>query len=116
MARRAAAARHLALDTVVADLAAYDYGVARYDLVTLIYAPPALKRLADIQKAVRPGGLVVYEFFAKDADNQDAPERGEIAKQFGDGWEVVRDDFVDAVPDWGSDRAKLERFVARKRR
>jgi len=28
---------------------------------------------------------------------------------------VLRDDVVDDVPDWRNDRAKIERFVARRR-
>jgi SAM-dependent methyltransferase len=115
-ARAAAAARGLGIDTVITDLATYDYGVAKYDLVAMIYAYPALDRLADVQRAVKPGGLFVYEFFAKGPHGDlDAPEPGKLARQFADGWDVLRDDVVDDVPDWRDDRATIERFVARKR-
>jgi len=85
-ARHAATARHLAIDTIVTDLASYDYGVAKYDLVAMIYAFPAHDRIADIQNAVKPGGLFVYEYFAHDkAGDMDAPAPGALARTFADG-------------------------------
>ncbi len=115
-ARTAATARGVseALDAIDADLNTWNYGTAKYDLVALIYAFPALDRMADVQRAVKPGGIVVYEYFSRDKDQPDAPAPGELAKEFGAGWQIVRDDIVDDAPDWGPDRARLERFVARK--
>jgi ubiquinone/menaquinone biosynthesis C-methylase UbiE len=114
-ARDAAAAQHLALDGVVADVAAFDYGTERYDLVAMIYAYPAISKLADLQRATRPGGLFVYEFFAPDGSpGDDAPAPGTLARQFA-GWDILVDEIVEDVPDWRTDRAKLQRFVARKR-
>jgi SAM-dependent methyltransferase len=115
-AREAATREKLALDLVNTDVTTYDFGHERWDLVTLIYAPSALKRVPDIQRAIRPGGLFVYEYFApKTPDDDDAAAPGQLKKQFADGWEILRDDVVDDVPDWAQDKAKLERFVARKR-
>ncbi len=110
-AREVAEREKLKLETIDADVGTFDFGHDRWDLVTLIYAPSAQKRIPDIQRAVRPGGLVVYEYFIDD----DAPARGKLAKQFAEGWDIVRDDVVEDVPDWGDDHAKLERFVARKK-
>jgi ubiquinone/menaquinone biosynthesis C-methylase UbiE len=114
-AQQTAAKQGAAIETVNADLKTYDYGSARYDLVALMYAFPAIDRLADVARAVKPGGLVVYEYFSKDAGrNDDAPAPGDIAKAFA-GFDVLRDEVVEDVPDWAMDRAKVERFVARKR-
>jgi SAM-dependent methyltransferase len=114
-AREAATRDKLALDLVNTDVTTYDFGHERWDLVTLIYAPSALKRIPDIQRAIRPGGLFVYEYFAPESpDDDDAAAPGELKKQFA-GWDILRDDVVDDVPDWAQDKAMLERFVARKR-
>jgi SAM-dependent methyltransferase len=113
-ARDAAAAKHLALDAVVADVTTFDYGAERYDLVAMIYAFPAIARIPDLQRATRHGGLFVYEYFAPDGSPDDvAPKPGALANQFA-GWEILRDEIVDDVPDWRTDRAKIQRFVARK--
>ena len=114
-AKAAAATRGLPLDAVAADLKTYDYGVAKYDLVAMIYAWPGIPRLAEIRRAVKPGGVLVYEYFARAGTNDDAPALGELARQFtSDGWTVLRDDVVEDTPDFAQDRAKIERFVARK--
>lgn len=113
-ARAAAEARKLQLDAIVADVAAFDYGTARWDLVAMIYAWPALARIPDLQRATRRGGVFVYEYFAPGGPAADAPAVGALAKQFS-GWEILRDEIVDDVPDWAADRAKIQRFVARKK-
>ena len=114
-AREAATRDKLSLDAVNADVRTFDFGSNRWDLVTLIYAPSAVKRIADIQRSIRPGGLLVYEYFAPESPaDDDAPQPGALAKQFGDGWEILRDEIVDDVPDWAVDKAKIQRFVARK--
>ncbi len=111
-ARDAAAQKNLALDAVNADLESYDFGDAKWDLVTMIYAGSDAKRIAKIQRAIRPGGLFVLEYFAGSDDDDVVP--GALAKQFASGWTIVRDQVVDDVPDWAMDRAKLQRFIARK--
>lgn len=113
-ARESAERAKLALDALHADVKTFDLGQERWDLVTLIYAPAAKERLADIQRSVRRGGLLVYEYFAPQGeDDDDAFAPGELAKRFA-GWEILRDEIVEDVPDWAVNRAKLQRFVARK--
>ncbi|MEO8551454.1 MAG: methyltransferase domain-containing protein [Kofleriaceae bacterium] len=109
-ARDTASAQALKLDAVVADVTTYDYGTAKWDLVAMIYAYPALSKIVELQRATKPGGLFVYEFFADD----DAPKPGELANRFA-GWEILKDEIVEDVPDWRTDRAKIQRFVARKK-
>src|SRR5262249_50029851 len=62
-ARETAAARHVVLDTVQADADAYDYGVDKWDLVTLIYAGSGADRVKRILPSIKHGGLFVVEFF-----------------------------------------------------
>lgn len=115
-ARASAIAKGLTLDTINADVGTFDYGQERYDLVAMIYAPSGIKRIPDLQRAVKKGGLFVYEYFAptKPTDD-DAPQPGALAAQFKDGWEIVVDTIIEDTPDWAMDRAKLQRFVARKK-
>ena len=68
-ARRLAAAQGVELDTQVADLASFDLGVARWDGIVSIFMhlPPKLRRdvFARSVAALRPGGLVLFEAYAK---------------------------------------------------
>ena len=112
-ARDEAGRRHLTLDAVQADAETFDYGVARWDLVTMLYAPGSVERVEKIKRSLRPGGLFVFEFFAD--DDEGAAHPGTLAKLFADGFDILRNEVVDDRPDWGADHAKLVRFVARKR-
>jgi len=109
-ARAEAAAHRLQLETVVSDVTTYDYGIAKWDLVAMIYAYPALSKISELRRATKPGGLFVYEYFGGHEDDPTPP----LATQFAD-WTVLKDELVDDVPDWRTDRAKIHRFVARKR-
>ena len=112
-AREAADRAHVALTTEQVDADAYDYGIGKWDLVTLIYAGDSDARLAKIAASLRPGGLVVVEYFADVGDGGFKP--GQLATAFAHGFEILRDETVDDQPDWATDRAKLVRFVARRR-
>jgi hypothetical protein len=57
---------------------------------------------------------VVVEFFLDIHDGQDGIQEGQLEKAFA-GFEIVRDEIVDDRPDWATDKAKLVRFVARRR-
>lgn len=113
-AREAAHQAGVQAEMLHADVRTFDFGTDRWDLVTLIYAPAALGRLPDIRRAVRPGGLVVYEYFAPTEGDDHAPTARDLAAEFA-GWEIVRNEEVEDVPDWLKDRAKLVRLVARKK-
>jgi hypothetical protein len=89
--------------------------VARWDLVTMIYATDKRAWIEKIKPSLKPGGLFVLEFF-----HQDDPQGGgfathELAALFQDGFEILRDEVLEATPDWAQDQATLVRFVARKR-
>ncbi len=116
MAREEAAKRKLALETVNVNIDQYDFGKDRWDLVTMIYATSNEAWIEKIKVGLRPGGLFVVEFFAKDPDGGGGGFLpGRLATLFATGFEVLRDEVVEDVPDWAMDRAKLVRFVARKR-
>jgi len=110
----AATAKHLALDTVNADLETYDFGVAKWDLVTMIYALDKI-HCVERAKSVKPGGLFVIEGFTRDEPEGDGYATGELAALFKDDFDILCDEVVETTPDWGPDHAKIERFVARRR-
>lgn len=41
---------------------------------------------------------------------------GALARLFAGNWELLRDDVVDDIANWGLKKAKLVRFVARKKK
>ena len=117
IAREEAARRKLALEALNVNIDEYDFGKNRWDLVTMIYATEKVAWIEKIKPALRPGGLFVVEYFANDPSGGEsggfAP--GQLAKLFATGFEILRDEVVEDAPDWAVDRAKLVRFVARKR-
>jgi SAM-dependent methyltransferase len=116
LAREEATKRKLALETINANIDTYDFGKNRWDLITMIYAGANVPWVEKVKPALRPGGLFIVEFFAREPDalrGGFAP--GQLAKMFADGFEILRDEVVEDEPDWAKDRAKLVRFVARKR-
>jgi SAM-dependent methyltransferase len=116
-AREEAAKRKLALDTVNANIDDYDFGKDRWDLVTMIYAGNEVAWIEKIKPSLKPGGLFVVEYFASGSPGTSAAgfAPGQLAKLFPTGFEILRDEVIEDVPDWAMDRAQLVRFVARKR-
>ncbi len=107
--------RDLTIDTVHADLDAWDMGDARFDLVTLIYAGDHGRWLERIKRSLRPGGWFVVEGWARvEASDTCGFAEGQLRQCFSD-YEIVRDETLEARPDWAHDKGKLVRFVARKR-
>ena len=66
-ARRLAAERQVSLETLVADLAAWDLGADRWDAVVSIWAhlPPEIRATLHprIARATRPGGVLLLEHY-----------------------------------------------------
>ncbi len=119
-AKAEAAKRKLKLETIEADSNKWDPGKERWDLVTMLYAGDHAELVRHLQPSIRKGGLFVLEYFHIDSDmasfGAGGWQTGALAKLFGDGgWEIVRDDVVDDVSDWGMTKRKLVRFVARKK-
>lgn len=118
VAREAAAAKKVKLETIDADLEKYDPGKDRWDLVTLIYAGDDHALIERVKPSLKKGGLFVVEFFAKDVMKGSgiggfAP--GELGALFKDGFKILVDAEVEDIADWvGRRKAKLARFVAQK--
>jgi SAM-dependent methyltransferase len=117
LARQAAAEQHVPLDAVEADADHYEFGTDRWDLVTMIYAGDDSALLEKLKPSVAHGGLFVAEsFLAGPTSCCGGWERGALTKAFsGGGWDILRDEVVDDVPDWATNRATLVRFVARRK-
>jgi tellurite methyltransferase len=119
LARDAAARRNVPLEAIQGDIEQWDYGVERWDLVTMIYAGDDPRHVERLQRSIKRGGLFVLEFFAADGE----PTRfthggwpaGALARSFAGNWEILRDDVVEDIADWGLKKSKLVRFVARKK-
>jgi SAM-dependent methyltransferase len=114
-AREAAAARNLTIDAIRADADTWDYGVEKWDLAVLIYANG---NDASLRRAMKPGGLIVGEWFHKDSVPKVGTDQEEIAARFKDDFRILRNEVVEDVSDWGwKERVpqKLIRFAAEKR-
>ncbi len=117
VARANADAAHVKVNAVLDDVEHFDMGQARYDLVALMYVGGA--ELSErIKTALKPGGLVVVEYFHKDMEagfhhSMGAFETGELERLFA-GYTVVKSEVVEDVADFGQQKAKLVRFVAQK--
>jgi len=102
---------------VVQDIATFDLGTNRYDLIAMIYMDDR-KLMERIRNALVPGGMVVVEFFHSDA-NHDLPHpidgfhTGELDALFP-GYTIVRSEVVEDIADFGERPTKLVRFVAKK--
>ena len=119
-AKAEAVKQKLKLEALLADVDNYDFGKAKWDLVTLIYSGDDAKLVERIKPALKKGGLFVCEYFHAESDVAKAGaggwDTGELAGLFKDGFEILRDEVVDDNADWASQRkTKLVRFVARKK-
>jgi SAM-dependent methyltransferase len=106
------------LETVRADLDTWDMGKGKWDLVTMIYAGSDAPMIARAQAAVKPGGLMVIEYFQAEATagiGIGGFAKGEPASAFKAGWKLLRDEAVEDIADWGMRKTKLVRFVAEKK-
>lgn len=108
-AKARAQALGLTIDTAVSTDEQFDFGSERWDLIVVTYVRHLSREDADrFWRALRPGGLVVYENAA--AANND------VLLAFG-AYRIIRwEDVLDA-PDWGTGgQIRLQRLVAEKRK
>lgn len=116
VAKDSAAKARVKLTTVQADNESYDLGREKWDLVTLIYAGNSPVMIEKIKASVKKGGLLVVEFFHKEATAGTGIggfSDGELATQLS-GWKIIKDEVVEDIADWGLRKAKLVRFTAQK--
>lgn len=108
------------LTTVLQDSEAFEYGMARWDLVALIYAPVPVTDAAYVTRlgrVLRPGGLIVVESFAS-AQTASVRRAVDIDPEALQGafapFKVVHFEDTYGVPDWSQERGRLVRLVAEK--
>jgi SAM-dependent methyltransferase len=115
MARLAAAERKLRIEAINVDEATWDYGSEKWDLIALFYTCCDAKMVEKVKRSLKRGGLLVVEGFHRDAgfDVFVPPDQLLALKT---GFNILRDDVVDDVSDWGprGARVKLVRLVAQK--
>ena len=114
-ARDAARERGLELDAVVADINTYDFGESKWDMVTMLYAGSDRDWTDRAMRALRPGGLFVFEHFLVLGEDGGPEAKAELVGRFT-GWEILRDEIVVDTADWGKRKTRLVRLVARKPR
>lgn len=111
------------ITTEVADMAKYDWGTNKWDLIVLSYAG-GRDYAARVQKALKPGGIVVLEAFHMDATQKIQVVDGdyrvffktdELKKLYGDvGLKIVRYEEPIGTADFTRQQLRLVQLVARK--
>jgi SAM-dependent methyltransferase len=118
LAKKNATARNVVIDAIVSDLDAFEFGKERWDLIASFYMHAWHDRSktdvpARIYNALKPGGLVVMEGFAK----PEVPfgfDAAQLKKAFHR-FRVLRSESVTAKADWDKDNDRhIVRFVAQK--
>lgn len=118
-ARAAAAKKSLTLDCREADLYTFDYGVAKWDLLSLIYFNPALAIVEKLKAAVKPGGVIVIEGQGSEHEGGGPPKAtlykpGQLLKAFAD-WRVLHYEDGRFESDWNlGPKTHVVRLLARK--
>lgn len=108
------------LTTVVARDDTFDWGENRWDLILLSYAGCAEGNVPRIEKALKPGGLLVVEAFHTDATRQfkiggSICATGQLPHIF-QGLRTVHYEEPVALPDFAPARARVVRYAAEKPR
>jgi predicted O-methyltransferase YrrM len=106
-AQERARALEVAIDTEVTTDDRFDFGRDRWDLILVTYVRALTRADADrFWRALRPGGIVVYENAATDGN--------EVLDAFM-AYRIVLWEDVTAAPDWGlGSKLRVQRLVAEK--
>ena len=118
LARQTAQRRGLRLNTEIATEESFDFGENRWDVILLSYV--GVHGVTEkVQRALKPGGLVVVEAFHRDAA-QGRPvgggvvfDTGELVKLFPT-LRVVRYEEPIATADFGLQRVRVVRYCAER--
>jgi SAM-dependent methyltransferase len=117
-AKKNAAARKVRAELIVGDLDAFDFGKERWDLITSFYMHSWHDRSKTdvptrIYEALKPGGLIVMEGFAK----PEVPfgfDTNDLKQAFGR-FQILRNESAMDKADWDKDNNRhIVRFVAAK--
>jgi SAM-dependent methyltransferase len=111
--------RGLSVKYVMADLAGYDLGQEKWDLILYSYMQSWLKsapldHAKRVRTALKPGGILIIEGFAgKEAPTAVAFDGNELLRTFADLRVLFYEDTA-AVPKWGRQRVsrRVIRFIA----
>ena len=119
IARKTAATLGLPLKAVVSTDDAFDFGENRWDLIVLSYEGCGLAA-PKIERALRPGGVVIVESFHEDAAKDhriggSICRTGELPALFKNLRAIHYSEPI-AMPDFGNERMRLVRFAAEKPR
>lgn len=119
IARQSAQQAKVRITPVLQTAEEFDWGEARWDLIAVIYMNP--RRLKEqIRASLKPGGLLVVEGFHRDATKNrkigagvvyDTDELKNMLPEF----EIVRYEEPEALPDFGPEKVRLVRLIARKK-
>jgi len=122
-AQNRAKALNVKLTTEVADMAKYDWGTNKWDLIVLSYAGG--REYADrVMKALKPGGIVVLEAFHMDATNRLQVVGGdyrvffktdELPKLYtAAGLKIIRYEEPVGTADFTKEQLRIVKMVAQK--
>jgi SAM-dependent methyltransferase len=123
LARKEASRLGLKINCFVADLAAFDVGTARWDLILGLYMGRLiLFQASPLTNGLAIGGMMVIEHFRRDAGRvslsggQLGYPANALLETFVPSLHIVRYEEVQDFPDWGDQgqRAPLVRMLARK--
>jgi SAM-dependent methyltransferase len=100
----------------------FDFGIEKWDLIVIVFAWAPVEDpsfVVKLGRSLRPGGLVLFEHFIKDATHPyppmvRAPEPGKLRDYFS-GFDIDLYEETDGIGDWGGPGSRLVRMVARKR-
>ena len=122
-AQRRARATGVKITTLEHDMATYDWGTAKWDLIVLSYAG-GRTYAARVAKALKPGGLVVLEAFHMDAtdhlqviggDYRVFFQTNELPKLYSaSGLKIVRYEEPIGAADFTREKVRLVKMVAQK--
>ncbi len=106
------------ITTQVARAEDFDWGEGRWDLIVLSYVG-AREFVANVQRALRPGGMVVVEAFHRDT-TKSRPVGGAVVFDTNElpglfsTMRVVRYEDADAIADFGLSNSRVVRLAAVK--
>jgi len=122
VARAQAALASVSLTAIQDSDSHFDPGTNQWDLIAVIYGPASIADdayVARLERALKPGGLVVVESFASDRTAaQRRPvdiDPADLTRAFSR-FELLRFEDGPAVSDWDPQTTRLVRMVAQKRR
>jgi|SRR5580704_9331088 2-polyprenyl-3-methyl-5-hydroxy-6-metoxy-1,4-benzoquinol methylase len=108
IANRNAASVGVKIRTVVARDDQFGFAVSQWDLIVVTYVRDLTRRDAAVfQRALKPGGMVVYE-------NGSSPDNALLEAFLG--FRIARFEDVEAIADWNrEEKHRVQRLIAEKR-